>query len=576
MGVWYKQGVVIPPNTTDLNGGTSFSGTSNATVIYESGAQILSGNVFKMWFSGANSMYYAESTDGLTWTRNSTAIIPGRGIAKVFKNNGTYYLYASPSPVFQGQPISVYTSTDGVTFTLANAAALSPSGGANWDGVTIDYLAPFYQDGNGTFYGSYVGTPSVGNAGTGIATSTDLIHWTNGASDLLPGFGPLDVHLINNTFYAWGGIQTTPPNATPTDLGRTQTPLSNVLGWSAPITTLIRTQTNEGVNNVNGSLASPSLVEVNGKTFMYYTGTPSEPSGTGYQIMCATANAPLATIVQGSEGMAISFVQSPIPANSASVTSVAQAYGSANTAGNMLVAVFFTGVGSVPTISDTQGNTWILGFSQPTNDGGLALLRVWFALNCKGGANTVTAQRNATAGNSGMIIAEYSGVNTFDKSASAGGNSTAPNSSAVTTTVTNELILGAFETNAAGLTGLVVGTGGAGTQTRQNLQATMGLADNIVSSIGSYSASATAGSGGWAAGILTFFQSSVYSYPDDRSFGNFPNNPVIVQGTSIYTVPKPDSRATPNIPVDSRVSPNIPVDSRASGNAPQNSRNTPS
>jgi hypothetical protein len=62
--------------------------------------------------------------------------------------------------------------------------------------------------------------------------------------------------------------------------------------------------------------------------------------------------------------------------------------------------------------------------------------------------------------------------------------------------------------------------------------------------------------------------SSVYSQPDCRQFGNFPNDYINVQGTLTYTVQVFESRVA-GAPVDSRVA-GAPVDSRVS--APQNSR----
>jgi hypothetical protein len=64
---------------------------------------------------------------------------------------------------------------------------------------------------------------------------------------------------------------------------------------------------------------------------------------------------------------------------------------------------------------------------------------------------------------------------------------------------------------------------------------------------------------------------TVYSVPDCRDYGNFPNDAIDVQGTETYTVPSVDSRAA-GAPVDSRKA-GAPVDSRK--NAPQNSRSFP-
>jgi hypothetical protein len=81
----------------------------------------------------------------------------------------------------------------------------------------------------------------------------------------------------------------------------------------------------------------------------------------------------------------------------------------------------------------------------------------------------------------------------------------------------------------------------------------------------------------FAAGSIT--QSTVYSVPDDRVYGNFPNNSRTVQSTITYDVPSVFSlrywfdtlfNRTQPLPIDSRVI--TPTDSRTAPNIPQNSR----
>jgi hypothetical protein len=80
---------------------------------------------------------------------------------------------------------------------------------------------------------------------------------------------------------------------------------------------------------------------------------------------------------------------------------------------------------------------------------------------------------------------------------------------------------------------------------------------------------------------VNFTGSNVYSQPDARNYGNFPNDGVVVQGTIQYTVPSVFSlrywfdklfNRTQPLPLDSRTS--APTDSRNGDNAaaPQNSR----
>jgi hypothetical protein len=106
----------------------TWASQGQATVLFEGNSQLGlgAGNVFKMWYVNVASpfgLYYAESLNGTSWTQSpSNPIIAGVGCGpKVFKHNGTYYLYVGPGN-FSGTSISAYTSTDGVTWTLQNAS----------------------------------------------------------------------------------------------------------------------------------------------------------------------------------------------------------------------------------------------------------------------------------------------------------------------------------------------------------------------------------------------------------------------------------------------------------------------
>src|SRR4051794_18497766 len=90
--------------------------------------------------------------------------------------------------------------------------------------------------------------------------------------------------------------------------------------------------------------------------------------------------------------MAVAFVQSTSNAAKA-VSSLAKAFTSNNTGGNLLVAfvgVWKSGGGfNDPTITDTLGNTWIRLLSTP-RCGNVSCGYLFAAYNCALGANTVT------------------------------------------------------------------------------------------------------------------------------------------------------------------------------------------
>jgi hypothetical protein len=116
--------------------------------------------------------------------------------------------------------------------------------------------------------------------------------------------------------------------------------------------------------------------------------------------------------------MAAAFVQKAYNSTVSAVTSQAVAYGSNNLAGNTLVlfARFDAATTPSPSITDTAGNTWVLGSTFTTFSP--EVLTIWYVQSCKAGANTVTVHYGATlvAGTpaSSVYVAEYSGLGPFD------------------------------------------------------------------------------------------------------------------------------------------------------------------
>src|SRR5262249_48847184 len=133
------------------------------------------------------------------------------------------------------------------------------------------------------------------------------------------------------------------------------------------------------------------------------------------------------------------------------LSSIFQAYGSAQIAGDLYVIVISweASAGSVQSITDTSGNTYRLAFG-PTTLSGIASQSIYYAQNIRAaaaGANTVTITFAAAVPHPDMRIIEYSGIDpnyAFDVAAAAtatGG--TTPNSGNLTTTSANEVLVGA-------------------------------------------------------------------------------------------------------------------------------------
>lgn len=322
---WQPQGTAIPAVSSDQ--------PEQPTVFYEAGAQILSpnldGKIFKMWFTTGPvgspvGINYAESNDGLSWTRfGSNPVVAGEWGARLFKHGATYYLYSTTG--FPATGINVYTSTDGVTWDLALANALTTSV-SGFDSASVGQLNVLTVL-DGIWYSYYWGLESTVGLDLvfkqGLATSTDGIHWSKDAGNPVVDFnggiflggsswsgavalgfaitpGPL--------YYAWGQISSLVfPGATtelPSDLMRWVS--NSPRGPWIPLNTQTYSRNDietEGVDVLGGQVADPCVIEVDGTTYLYYTATPSGDSGQGYVVNCATAAMSIADLVATFEGV---------------------------------------------------------------------------------------------------------------------------------------------------------------------------------------------------------------------------------------------------------------------------------
>ena len=148
--------------------------------------------------------------------------------------------------------------------------------------------------------------------------------------------------------------------------------------------------------------------------------------------------------------MAINFVQANgySGSTSASATSAVCSYAGATTAGNFLLAyVGYTGNGVAISITDSQGNTWQPCASRLDNGGGNLATQTFYLANAPGGADTVTASFASGVQYGEFYVLEEAGVAAtapVDAAGSSLVNSAAPSVGPITTTGSNELVVGAI------------------------------------------------------------------------------------------------------------------------------------
>jgi hypothetical protein len=302
--VWtVDNGVVITAVSADSPG--------QPTVLYEAGAHVLSGTVFKMWFSTTNGICYAESTDGISWTRYvSNPVISGqRYNGKIVKNAGTYYLYTGAGPGL-ATAINAYTSSDGISWTLAKANALTITQG--WEANWLVQLNVCTIDASGTWWAYY--TSNASTYYEGLATSTDGINWTKSASNpiITVATSNFDFHKINGFYYGWdGGCPANAPSYNYCDTSRWSSP-SPGGPWTQELNASIYAAISPWASGINtgAQYGDPAVIVVSGTAYQYYTvnyGTQND--GSHFQIGCATSPLGFSQLINTYEGM----TNTPLP-----------------------------------------------------------------------------------------------------------------------------------------------------------------------------------------------------------------------------------------------------------------------
>ena len=204
---------------------------------------------------------------------------------------------------------------------------------------------------------------------------------------------------------------------------------------------------------------------------------------------------------------AISFAQVNAATPQSTVTTATVPFLSAQTAGdlNVVVVGWNDATAAVSTVTDTVGNVYVRAVG-PTVQAGLGTQSIYYAANigaAAAGANTVTVTFNIGAVHPDVRIAEYRGLavtNPVDVVATGqGASGTTSSTSSVTTTNANDVLVG------ANLVGNI--TTGPGTSFTTRLISNPDsdiIEDRVVSTTGSYNASAAISSGPWIMQMVAF------------------------------------------------------------------------
>jgi hypothetical protein len=229
----------------------------------------------------------------------------------------------------------------------------------------------------------------------------------------------------------------------------------------------------------------------------------------------------------------MSLVQSATNGFSTTINIV---YGSNNTIGNLLLCIVSNNAStSVPGISDSQGNSWVLIDSFFSRSDHTGTDDLFAAYQCKAGANTVTL--TGTNAQTQVIIAEYSdnvqvgGLNVKSNNTGAG---TAINAGSITTDAPNELLIlyGANNSNNS-----VTYTGTGGFTNRVTFFSTY-LSDQLASGIATFAATQTISASvlQWSGGVVSFIIGGSTVVPSPIYLGSSATYPAAMSGGNVVTL----------------------------------------
>ncbi len=429
-------------------------------------------------------------------------------------NNPGVGNWAVAGAAFQDPPPGVTppTTPTNLTATVVSSSQINLSWTASTDpaGVT-GYTIELCQGIGCTSFGpiaTQVGTATTySDAGLSPSTSYSYRVRAMNSAGNVSGYS----NVASATTLSGGPTFTAPKNLSATAAGNTQINLA----WTAATETggtisqyLIERCATSGCSNFAqvGTSATTSFNDTGlaaGASYSYRVRATDAANNFSPYSNVASATTPSTSPPPST----ISLIQVNSADPQTSLSTIAVPYTAAQRVGdlNVVVVGWNDSAATGSTVTDTMGNVYLLAVG-PTVQGGTATQSIYYAKNivaAGAGANSVTVGFNGSAAFPDIRILEYSGLdasNPLDVTAAAVGNSTASNSGAVTTTNANDLLIGANVVQS--------GTIGAGAGfTKRIITNPDGdiAEDQVVSAIGSYSATAPVSpSGQWIMQMVAF------------------------------------------------------------------------
>ncbi|MGZ4993177.1 MAG: beta strand repeat-containing protein [Methylobacter sp.] len=316
-------------------------------------------------------------------------------------------------------------SSGGTTYSISGAITSS----ANGAGATVALQQ------NGTSIATVIADSSGNYSFANLANGSYTVIPSKAGYTFSPQSLPVTINGANVS-----GINFT---ATPASVWSISGTISPLPGGSGTLLTLSGASNSTVTADSSGNYSFVNLA--NGS----YTVTPSKVGYTftpqSQAVTINGANASGINFAAQPLSTGINFVQGSTNGSETTIASIAQAFTSSNTQGNLLVV---TGTAARPSatlsISDTAGNAYGVAVGPITDPVQNVTAYVWYVPNCKGGPNTVTITPS-TPGALEIHISEFSGADSgspLDQTSVGIGTGFNISSGTKTTTVNGELIFG--------------------------------------------------------------------------------------------------------------------------------------
>jgi Protein of unknown function (DUF4038)/IPT/TIG domain/Putative collagen-binding domain of a collagenase/Abnormal spindle-like microcephaly-assoc'd, ASPM-SPD-2-Hydin/Fibronectin type III domain len=447
--------------------------------------------------SGSTGGGTAVTISGSNFASGATVTIGGAAAANVVVTNATTITATTPPGAAGAATVTVTVAgqsgslTGGFTFVVKpSVTSVSPAIGPPGGGTAVTITGTNFASGAAVTFGAAAATNVTVTSGTTITATTP------------PGSGAVTVTVTNSNgqsgSLANGFTYLSPPTVT------SVTPSSGSTAGGTPVT-IAGSNFASGATVAIGGASATNVVVTNATTITATT----PPGAAGAATITVTVAGQSGTLQNGFTyvtSTSISYVQSAYSVPQSPQTSVTVTFPAAQTASdlNVVVVGWNDSTAKVNTVTDTAGNVYALAVG-PTVLSGQLSQSIYYARSiaaAAAGANGVTVSFSTAAAYPDIRILEYRGADPnspVDVVTSSSGTSSSSTSGSATTTTATDLLFGANI--------VLTTTSGPGSGFTQRILTSPDgdiAEDQMVTAIGTYTATAPLISGGWIMQMVAF------------------------------------------------------------------------